>query len=147
MGAQILKMMKVVLDTNVFISALLWQKSIKEILNLARQKKIQICVSQKILTEFTKVLKYPKFSQRLKSIGKTPSEIINEFLEIIKLYSSIELKTAIIKEDPSDTKFLSCAFSCGASFIISGDKHLLSLKKFRNIPILSPQKFLKILKK
>ena len=140
-------MIKVVLDTNIFISAFLWQKLVKEILNLAWQKKIQICASQEILTEFTRVLKYPKFSQKLKLIGKTPSEIINEFLEIIKLYPSIKLNAAILKEDPSDVKFLSCAFSCGASFIISGDKRLLSLKKFRNIPILSPQKFLQILKK
>jgi hypothetical protein len=46
--------------------------------------------------------------------------------------------------DTSDDKFLACAFESQASFIISGDKHLLKLKKFRNIPILGIKEFLKI---
>jgi putative PIN family toxin of toxin-antitoxin system len=138
--------MKVVLDTNIFISAFLWQKTTKEIFNLARKKKIQICVTKEILDEFCKVLSYPKFLSRLKLINKTPDEIINEFLEIVKFYPQKEFKTIIIKKDPSDDKFLSCAITSGASFIISGDKHLLELKEFQDTPIISARKFLKIIK-
>jgi len=139
--------MKVVLDTNVFISAFLWQRNAKEIFNLAKEKKFQICATKEILNEFEKVLKYPKFSKKLKSISKEPSQIINEFLEIVKLYPSRKFKTPIIKEDPTDDKFLICALSSKASFIVSGDKHLLKLKNFQSIPILTPTQFLKQLKK
>lgn len=139
--------MKVVLDTNVFVSAFLWQRNVKEIFNLAKQKKFQICATKEILNEFEKVLKYSKFSKKLKSINKEPPQIINEFLEVVKLYPSRKLKTPIIREDPTDDKFLVCTLSCKASFIVSGNKHLLNLKDFQGIPILTPIQFLSRLKK
>ena len=137
--------MKIVLDTNIFISAFLWQKTVKEIFILAKEDEVQICVTKEILDEFCRVLKHPKFLFRLKLINKTPEGIITEFLEIVKFYPQKIFKTTIIKEDPSDDKFLSCATISNASFIISGDKHLLQLKNFRGIPIISARNFLKIL--
>ena len=95
------------------------------------------------MEEFYRVLSYPKFSSRLKLIGKTPEEIINEFLEIVKFYLSKKFKTVIIKEDPSDDKFLSTALSSGISFVISGNKHLLKLKEFKGVFIISPGEFLR----
>ena len=53
----------------------------------------------------------------------------------------------VIKEDRPDNKFLACAIAAQASFIISGDKHLLKLKEFQGIPIVSPREFLKIIGK
>lgn len=143
MGKKISTNIKVVLDTNVLISAFLWQKDAKEIFNLAKENKIQICVTKEILDEFYRVLHYPKFSSRLKLIGESPEEIINEFLEIVKLFPSKRFKTVIIKEDPSDDKFLSAALSSGALFLISGDKHLLCLREFKGISFISPGEFLK----
>lgn len=143
MGKKISKKVKVVLDTNVLISAFLWQKNAKEIFNLAKENKIQICVTKEVLDEFYRVLHYPKFSSRLKLIGKIPEEIINEFLEIVKFFPSKKFKTVIIKKDPSDDKFLLAALSSGALFVISGDKHLLSLKEFKGIFLTSPGEFLK----
>lgn len=133
---------KIVLDTNVLISAFLWQKDVKEIFNLAKENKIQICVTKEILDEFYRVLCYQKFLSRLKLIGKTPEEIINEFLEIVKFYPTKKFKTIIVKEDPSDDKFLSAALSSNSSFIVSGNKHLLKLKEFRRISIVSAREFL-----
>jgi putative PIN family toxin of toxin-antitoxin system len=145
-GKKISKKIKVVLDTNILISAFLWQRGAKEIFNLTKGNKIQICVTKEILDEFYRVLNYPKFSSRLKLIGKIPEEIINEFLEIVKFYPTKRFKTIIVKADPSDDKFLSCALSSEASFIISGNKHLLNLRRFKGIPIISPREFLKYFK-
>jgi len=142
-GKEISKKIKVVLDTNVLTSAFLWQKDAKEIFNLAKENKIQICVTKEILNEFYRVLNYSKFSSRLKLIGKNPGEIINEFLEIVKFYPSKKFKTIIIKEDPADDKFLSCALSSGVSFIISGNKHLLKLKEFKGVSVIPPREFLR----
>jgi len=144
---KISKKVKIVLDTNVLISAFLWQKDAKEIFNLAKENKIQICVNKEIVNEFYRVLSYPKFSLRLKLIGKTPEEIINEFLEIVTFYPTKKLKTPIIKEDPSDDKFIYCALSSRASLIVSGNKHLLKIRKFGRISIISPREFLKYYKK
>lgn len=135
--------MRVVLDTNVIISALLWQGTAKEVFKLAKDNKITVCISKEILEEFQKVLHYPKFESCLVKIGKTPTELVNEFLEVVEYYPGEEIHVSLIPEDPSDNKILACAQAADASFIISGDKHLLQLKKFRNIPILSPKEFLK----
>ena len=134
--------MKVVLDTNIIISAFLWQKKSKEIFYLASRNEIKICATQETLDEFERVLRYAKFYSRLKLIDKTPEEISLEFLEIINLYQSKTFCEVIIKDDPSDDIFLACALSAQASFIVSGDKHLLNLKKFQDIPILTPHQFL-----
>lgn len=142
MGKKILKKIQVVLDTNVLISAFLWQRDAKEIFNLAKGNKIQICMTKEILDEFYRVLNYPKFSSRLKLTGKTPEEIITEFLEIVKFYPSKKFKTIIVKEDPSNDKFLSAALSSGALFIVSGNKHLLKLKEFKGGSIISPRELL-----
>lgn len=134
--------MKAVLDTNVFISAFLWQRYAKEIFVFAEDNEAQICVNQELLDEFQHVLEYSKFKGCLEKVGKTPSEIIDEFLEIVKIYPSLKFESVIIKEDPADDKILSCAVSSGADVIISGDKHLLNLKFFEGITILTPRQFL-----
>lgn len=139
--------MKIVTDSNVIISAFLWQKDVKEIFDLARNHKFVICVNQEILNEIQKVLHYHKFYSKLKLIGKTPEIIISELLEIIEIYPTKNSSEIIIKEDPADDKFLLCGLASGADFIISGDKHLLKLKSFQNIQILTPRQFINRLKK
>lgn len=134
--------MRVVLDTNVFISAFLWQGPPKEIFVLAQKHIIDICATREILEEFERVLAYPKFKARIDLTDKTPAQILDEFVEIVEYYPSIKFATPQIQDDPSDDNFLSCALAAEAPFIISGDKHLLRLKKFRNISLLSPRKFL-----
>lgn len=140
-------MIKIVIDTNVFISGFLWKGNPAKIFGLARKGEIKICVSEEIIEEFEKVLSYPKFQSRLRLIEKTAEKIIEEFLEIVKLYPSAKLPRPVIIEDPPDDKFLACAITSQASFIASGDKHLLKLKQFRGISIVSPKEFLKIIKK
>jgi len=140
-------MIKIVIDTNVFISGFLWKGNPAEIFDLARRGEIKICVSEEIIEELARVLGYPKFRSRLRSIEKTSEQIIEEFLEIVKLYPSEKLPQPVIIEDPPDDKFLACAVSCQALFIVSGDKHLLQLKEFQDILIVSPKEFLNIIKK
>ncbi len=134
--------MKIVTDSNVIISAFLWQKDVKVIFDLARKNKFEICVNQEILNEILEVLQYHKFYSKLKLIDKTPEIIINELLEIIELYPTKKSSEIIVKDDPSDDKFLACAIASSADFIVSGDKHLLKLKSFQNIPIVTPRQFI-----
>ncbi|KKW46208.1 putative toxin-antitoxin system toxin component, PIN family [Candidatus Kaiserbacteria bacterium RIFCSPHIGHO2_02_FULL_59_21] len=135
--------MRVILDTNVLISAFLWRGAPAEIFFLAKEGKLAICVNKEILQEFESVLAYSKFASRLQKIRRTPSHIIDEFVEIAESYPSIGFPRPQVVSDPSDDIFLACALVAGAEFIISGDRHLLKLKTFSDIPIIQPAQFLK----
>lgn len=139
--------LKVVLDTNVLISAFLWQGTVKEIFILAKQGNIIICATRETIAEFQRVLGYEKFIPTLKRIGKTPKDIIDEFFEVVEYYPSIHFPSPIIKDDPADDKFLACGLSAHVEFIVSGDHHLTDLKIFYRIPILTPAQFLELIQK
>ena len=138
--------MKVVLDTNVIISGLLWKGNVNEIFKLYLDNKISICSNQSILEEVNKVLQYPRIKKVLDKYEQNPADIFNKFKKITRIYPEITIKN-IIKEDPSDDKFIACAISSKSKIIISGDKHLLKLKKFKDIIIFTPTKFLQEINK
>ena len=134
--------MRIVLDTNVIISGLFWRGIPGKILENILRGKYILCFSEETWREFQKVLNYPKFKSQIQELPFPLEEFLNKLTEkAIIVYSPNKLD--VIKEHPADNKFLSCAISCGASFIISGDKHLLQLKKFQDISILTPREFLK----
>jgi uncharacterized protein len=115
--------MRVVLDSNVFLSALLLGRNCEEILELARARVIEVLVSEEILSELERVLR--------KKFRWTESDI-REFSDELR-----EIGTLV------DAKILACAVAGKADVIVTGDKkHLLPKKKFRGIPILSPVDFL-----
>ncbi len=134
--------MIVVLDNNVFISGIFWKGATHRIIELAEKGKIEIFTTLEILEELSNVLRREKFNFLFKE-GKTNiEEVFKKVLELVKV-CVVRKKVKVIKEDPSDDKFLACALASQASFIISGDKHLLSLKKFQDIFIVSPNEFLR----
>lgn len=139
-------MIRVVIDANQFVSALLKPESNPaDVLQLAREGKIQLVISPDIIDEIRAVLLYPKIMKRHR---KT--------LEQIELFLKRLLKTAIVthsgasldvvKDDPSDNKYLECAVDGRADYIISGDGHITDLRSFRGITIVTPAQFLKTLK-
>lgn len=135
-------MIRVVLDTNVVISAVLSTDgkpaSIFEMLILGE---IQNYASQDIIEEIREVLQRPKIAKQLSLVEQ--EFILNtfeEFSEKIKL----RVKLEEIKDDPDDNKFLECAVSASADYIVSGDDHLLKVRNFRGIKIVSPVEFVKI---
>jgi len=137
--------MRVVLDTNVLLSAFLWQKGLKPIYQAIRLGKITPCFTQITWTEFLRVFSYKKFRKQLLRIGIAPEEFIKLLVSRSDFVRS-SLAVTEIKEDLADNYFLACALSCGASFIISGNKHLLKLRNFQGISILSPKEFIKKIK-
>jgi uncharacterized protein len=130
---------KVVLDTNVLISALLFGGVPGQLRPLWRRKLIQPFVSREIIQEYLQVLAYPKFQL-------TESEI--EYLlhkEILPWFETIRIPEGkpFVLADPSDDKFIWCAQAASASWIISGDDHLLTIE-YPNIAIIRPARFLEI---
>lgn len=135
------KKIKVVLDTNVWISILMKKTLGREFSRIFKGKEVEVYVSKPILKEISKVLLYPKIKVLFKQCGIGISEVIRLIIEnstIVKPKHRIN----VIKEDPEDNRIIECAVEANASFIISGDKHLLKLRKYKNIKIISPRKFL-----
>jgi len=134
--------MRVVVDTNVFISGLLKKHSYPaKILDAWIMQKITPAVSRELINEYSVVLTRDKF----KMLGSVEKRllIIQKLIELPWVLFIYPLETInVIKEDPADNKVLECALEANASFIITGDKHLLELKKFRNIKILPPKDFI-----
>lgn len=130
-------MIKVVLDTNILISAILFGGKPRLILELAFRGEIQVCVSEPILEELKGVLRRPKFDFSAEVVQTILTELtgLADFI-----YPSKKIEVAA--EDPDDNRIMECALEAQADYIITGDSHLLSLMSFKDILIITPDKFL-----
>ncbi len=135
-------MLKVVLDANLFVSGIITAKgNPARILNLIRDDKLRLLISPAILEEVRKVLLYPHI-RKLHGFG--PEQVdenlgkLTAFAEFIPGVMRIE----IVKDDPTDDKYVECAAEGGADYIISGDRHLTDLKHYQGIKIVGPTSFL-----
>ena len=128
---------KVTLDTNVLISALGWKGPPNKILEKVINKEIELIISDKQFEELSNSLDYPHLQFTKEQKDRLKSLILN----IATFVSPME-KLNIIKLDPDDNIILECAVEGEANYIISGDSHLLDLKNFNGIKILTPSHFL-----
>lgn len=133
--------MRVVVDTNVWISGLLWKGTPWHILRLAEEKKIEIYATASMLEELETVLHYPRLQPRCLELGL---EIVDLMVYATALLSLVKLERIepVVITDPDDDVFVNCAMAVGAKYLISGNKHLLDLKQCRGIPIVTPHEFL-----
>ncbi len=122
-----------VLDSNVYISVVLFGGKPRRIIQAALAGKVHLAVSASILEEIKNVLTGNKF----KFPENVAREIVNEISSLAETFEPLE-KISRIKEDPADNRILECALAIGAAAIVSGDGHLLSLGNFRSIAIVNP---------
>ena len=132
------KKVKVVFDTNVWISIFMEKKLKDEFSNV--KESLTIYVSKDISLEVSKVLLYPKVAEILGKTGIRERDILRIFGVNSKIVEP-KIKLHIINEDAEDNKILECALAAGADIIVTGDKHLLELGKFRKTRILTPRRF------
>jgi len=138
--------MRVVLDTNVIVSGLFWSKIPGKVLGKC-QKEYTLCFTKETFLELRKTLSYPKFTPYIQKLTFTLEEFLVRLVEKALVISKPSQRISVVKEHPSDNKFLACAITGQSSFIISGDKHLLKLKELQGNPIVSPRELLKIIGK
>jgi len=134
-------MVRVVLDTNVFVSILLKSKSCLKIRNAFLDGAFDIVTSPDLIKELIATIGKPKFKNIFDH-----HEIKNliELINIDAILSIPEEKITVCR-DPADNIILECAVSGKVDFIVTGDKDLLTLKSFRKISIITPKKFLEII--
>ncbi|MFZ5819128.1 MAG: putative toxin-antitoxin system toxin component, PIN family [Chloroflexota bacterium] len=139
-------MLRAVLDTNVIISSILYKKGVpSQLMKAWYNGKFELVTSRKIIEEVVRVISEP----RLKDTFRIRDERIRRLEKALKRDAVLAIRNAdtsgAIPEDPSDEMFLSAAVIKKAAIIVSGDKHLLNLKEYRGIPILTPRQFLELL--
>jgi len=128
--------MRVVLDTNILISGLLWSGPPRQILDAARRGEIELFTTQTLLDELADVLGREKFVTRLEQADVSSDTLVTGFRALATLVEPQNIPPTIL-DDPDDDAVLACAVASKATGIVSGDSHLLKLAKFSNIPILT----------
>ena len=121
------------------VSASIVQGTQFELLRLGKIGKIKLFTSPAILKEVVEVLHRPKF-------GFSPEQITNALEEIQSIVHIVypRNKPIVVKEDPDDDEVIACALEASADYIISGDSHLLELKRYGRITILDASGFLRV---
>ena len=140
MGAK-KKTLRVVLDTNVLVSALILKGKISGLVDLWRMGRITPVLSRETFDEFRRVLEYPKFSL---STGEIQGILQQEILPFFEVVEGVDPVAGVCR-DPDDDKFFACAASAKVAFLVSGDNDLCSLGKFGPVRILTPNQLLAML--
>ena len=135
-------MLKAVIDTNVLICGLINSPSCRKIIRALEKWDFIPVISPEMLSELIEVTARPKFHNIIKRDTAT------RLIETVKSQALLVRPSSrmnIIKDDPDDNCFLEAAITAKVDCIVSLDNHLLKLTRFRNIPIITPTKFLELL--
>lgn len=138
-------MLRAVLDTNIVVSGTISSSGAPyDVLEAWRHRRFVLTTSPPILKEIRRVFEYPRIKNSYDLDAKTVKAIIAR----LSKYAAVtpgELTVNLVHDDPGDNMFLACAKEAEADFIVTGDAHLLDIKSFEGIPIVSPRYFLKII--
>ena len=130
---------RIVVDTNVVISGLLFGGIPGKIIEAIKLNDTQLLITSDIFNEYLKVLSYPKFELTEDDINYLLYQVLLPHSEIV---TDVTQEEVIIHQDPSDDKFLLCASEGQADYLISGDAHLTSLRKYQETVIVTPSAFI-----
>lgn len=136
--------MRLVLDTNIAVSALLWRGVPHQLLASKHKFNILFFSCQELLDELAGVLHQPKFLPRLAILGKDAIIALNDYRGVVTLVKIQPIPHPIAR-DPDDDIVLACAVAAHADLIVSGDKDLLVLKQYQRMPILNSRETFQLL--
>ena len=137
--------MKVVVDTNVAVSGLLWEGPPNDILRWARDGVLVLVACQETVKELARILQYKKFQSRLSMIGISADEVTAYYMNLVRFVPNPKELPKVIPEDPLDNLFLALASESKAQLIVSGDHHFLGLASHRGIQIVTPNEACKVI--
>lgn len=135
--------MRVVLDTNVLISAFLFEKRLGKIIKLVEERDIIPCFVVHTFEEFKRTLRYKNFDAVFLKAELSPDEIAGEIYDKSLILDNPKIIPSILPHHNPDNYILAAGQVADAKYIVTGDKLLLSLKTFENIPTIPPREFLK----
>ena len=133
--------MRVVADTNVVVSGLLWQGPSRQLLNAARQGTVELFTSGALLAELKEVLPREKFLKRLANAEVQPHDLVTGYAALATVVQPALIAPVVLR-DPDDDAVIACALAAAAMNIVSGDADLLALKKSQEIEIVKVAEFM-----
>ena len=131
--------MKIVIDTNVFVSSFFWGGNPKEVFERVVNGFDELFITDEIIKEIKFVMNCRKFNVN--------SSEIDDYIKIIEKYSRTIISKSVpesISRDQGDDKILQCGLDGNVDFIVTGDKDLLVIKGYKNIKIIKPKDYLEI---
>jgi len=130
--------MRLVLDTNVVVAGLLWHGAPHRLLDLAiEDEAVALYSSPALISELANTLGYEKFAQRIACYEIPIAALVAHYEALVILVSPIHTPR-VVASDPDDDQVIACALAAEAKLIVSGDKHLLALKTYQAISIVTP---------
>ncbi len=133
--------MRTVIDTNTWVSGLLWRGLPWKLLCLAEANEVELCMAPAMIEELAEVLGYARLQPRIEQLGLSPTDLLAYAVDMASVFDVPQEETVIVTADPDDDIFLRCAIATGAVYVVSGDHHLLELEKYAGIPILTIRNF------
>lgn len=133
--------MRVVADTNTVVSGLLWTGAPRGVIDAARGGDLELCTSPDLRAELEDVLQRPKLARRLALTGLDRVALLVRYEALATIIEPAVVES-VVRADPDDDAVIACAVAAQADVIVSGDKHLLDLQQYRNIPILTAAELL-----
>lgn len=128
--------MRLVLDTNIVASGLLWNGAPAQLIDAAQADEVELCTSRILLAELTRILRRAKFLKAINATGLSGDDLVMGYAELATLVTPMPLQPIILR-DPDDDHVLACALAAQADLIVSGDADLLVLKQFQGMPIVT----------
>jgi uncharacterized protein len=130
--------MKVVIDTNIFISSF-YGGNPRKVIDMWAAGDITLCFSRQIIREYVEVLE---------RLGLQEDEELSEILSMFGrgyncIFTTKTPDLEIVEDDPDDDRFIECAVALKADYVISGDKHLLAVEDYMGIRIINPARFVR----
>jgi putative PIN family toxin of toxin-antitoxin system len=127
---------RVVLDTNVVASALLWGGTPERLIEAVGEGRIELVTSEALLAELAGILGRSKFARKLEQKNLSAAELVSRYRELAETVEPAPIEETALR-DPDDAAVLACALAGHAEAIVSGDGDLLSFRTYQNVPILT----------
>jgi len=127
---------RIVLDTNVVASGFLWGGVPRQLLQAAREKRLQLFTSTPLLLELTDILGRAKFARKLAAAQLSVDQLVERYTLLTTVIHPAVIAPTIL-DDPDDDQVLACALAAKAEIIVSGDRHLLDLKEYQGVRIVT----------
>jgi len=128
---------RVILDTNVVVSALLWGGTPERLIDAAGEERLELLTSTDLVAELAGILERGKFREKLRAKNLSAAEVVARYREIAETIEATAIAEARLR-DPDDASVLACALAARADAIVTGDSDLHALCSYEGIPIFTP---------
>lgn len=129
--------MRIVLDTNVVVSALLWRGTPHRLLRVVgRRNDVKLVSSFRLLQELADVLTRPGLARRLEAVCLTLPQVLADYVEVLEVIEPLDVPR-VVPDDADDDHVIAAAICGGARLVVSGDAHLLTLGRYREVSIVT----------